>query len=214
MNAYTGAGLIGSGLEATLSNIGNIIAKQQMFDAYRQELAKQAQYAQMAQGPMQQRIAEAGVGTAQQQMQQGYGQRLADYGKATATPMDTQGLKVPGLNARRNEAAVQLAGQQRAKLGSYGDWIQQQMLASSELQRQLNQATNFAGGWAQNVYPMQMYAAQHAGDPYQMAAAGLGMLGSGLNMYGLGQRLNRPGTPPRLSPMNTWAPEMYGPGMM
>lgn len=81
-------------------------------------------------------------------------------------------------------AQLALQGQQRARLGSYGDWQTQQSSQASDFQSGINRIANRAAGSAQ-VFPYQMSRAQHSMDWLNMLGEMIKGVGGGSANFGM-----------------------------
>lgn len=91
-------------------------------------------------------------------MAKGAANRVQNYSDIQAKPVGLDGTGDAATNAQ-----LALQGQQRARLGSYGDWQSDQSGRASDFQTQANRIASRAGGSA-SVFPYQMGRAQHSMD--------------------------------------------------
>jgi hypothetical protein len=156
-----GSNVLGGFIQA----IANEAESQNMFRAYQDELKRQGVYQQQATQATNQNITDSSSQNAQQYMNRGIGQREAAYGALGNVPLSVSGTGDESSAYKALDTAnYNQRGQERAKLGGYADWQQQQNVNNQGTQRQLNQISNFAGGLQNNVFPYQMYQAQHGED--------------------------------------------------
>lgn len=170
-------GLIGGAFNAIGGIIQGIAANRAKKDMQRQlnkELERQARYQQQAFGGFEGYVPSLGVETARQQLKKGVDRRLAEYAVLKDTPLDTE--QAPAVTAARDSAYYDLAGNSRAKYGSYADWQLEQAIARIRQQNELNKISDFSRGTA-SVFPYKMYDAQHSED-------GLNFLGSAISSLG------------------------------
>lgn len=187
MSAGSGVGAGAAIVGTELQGWAALLDKWAMQDAYQKQAQLQGQYRQQATQAFNTGLAGMGSDQAAKDLSVGAQNRQSQYAQANATPLSVQGSPLSGLLNARVQAAAQLSGGQRATLGSYGDWLQNQYMRNQNTNRQLNQISNFAGGSA-SVFPLQMYAAQHSMD--DLAAVGQaisslgGAAGNYMNLYG------------------------------
>lgn len=177
MSVSAATSAVGGGIEGWAA----YLAKQRMADAYRNEQALQQQYTQEAGNTFNRRLGQLGTG-----LQLQPGNRTSLYSQVNASPV---GIKPLGNQATAGADAnwAKMMGQNRAKLGSYGDMIFGQQMANLPTQRELNRLSSFAGSQASNVYPYEMYDAQHSWDSLAQLGALISSLGgSGMNFGNLG----------------------------
>lgn len=175
----TGYGMAAQIVGTELQGWAALLDKWAMGDVYNQERATQKGFTDQAGALFNQRLQGAGADAAGQQMKEGAQSRQAAYQSVNATPLSISAAPLNSLQNARNSAYSSLLGQQRAKLGSYGDWLQNQWLANQQTNRGLGQITNFARGQAGNVFPLQMYAAQHSMDDLAAIGQAISSLGGG-----------------------------------
>lgn len=87
-------------------------------------------------------------------------------------------------------AQLMLQGQQRARLGSYGDWQTDQSNRASDFQTGINRIANRAGG-AASVFPYQMSRAQHSMDWLNMLGEMVKGAGGGAASFGMLDQQNQ-----------------------
>lgn len=191
-----GAGLIGSELQGWAS----ALAKQAMYQAYQDEMARQAAYRRDAgylfdfslvpgglkasdlRGQPDLTIGGLTSDAAKQDYAAGEAKRkglYSLYGNVAASPK-----RIPLANMQREQAAADMSGSQRAALSSYGDIGFNYGIREQALRRALNQISNFAGGTA-TVYPYRMYEAQHSYDDLAKIGALISSIGN-MGSMGMG----------------------------
>lgn len=156
--------------------------RQAMFDEYKKEQARQAGYAQQAQGQFAGGLANAGASAAQTQLGQGAQDRSAAYQKIGQVPLAVSQPSGQSNSPQRDLANAALMGRNRAAMGSYSDWGQKQMLNNLNTSRAEDQTTNFAGGIA-SVFPYREYQAQHSQDFLAMMGQAISSIGGGAANY-------------------------------
>lgn len=190
---------VGAGIGAGTAIIGGelqgwaaLLDKWAMQKAYQNEAYKQNEYAAqagnvlygvpgeatkvggtgtlVAPGGLKGAIPESTVENARALMGQGAAGRRQAYSDIGKVPLGSGFSPMSGFNPSASDAYLGLVGNARANLGGYSDWAVQQAINNLRNQQRLNQITSFAGGQAKNVFPLQMYAAQH--DQDALAAIG------------------------------------------
>lgn len=171
--SYGGAALklVGGAIQTAAAARANA----EMEREYKREMARQGQYAAAAQQVFYPRIGASSAEQAGQDLATNTANREAQYGKVGQTQLGSN----PESSAyqARDQAALDLAGRQRAALGSYGDWQHNLGVGNQAAQRGLNTASNFAGTWAQSVFPYEMWGAQHSQDNMAFWGSVVGSLG-------------------------------------
>lgn len=172
----SGAAAIPMILQAAGGVLQGVAAKKaqlKMFDEYKKEVKRQDAYAQEALGMLHSRVGSAGVEGAEQQMEAGRNQRLADFSNALRLNLaPTNNLSL----TPQDRAAFDVTTKSRAKLGSYSDWALKQAIQDIKTQQALNQVSSFAAGTSQ-VFPYRQYDAQHAYDWLSSFGQALGAAG-------------------------------------
>ncbi len=153
-----------------------------MKNAYDKQATAQRAFADQAGGVLDQRLSTAGAGPAGQQMGQAQQAREGMYRSVNATPLSMQSSPLGQQQNARNSAYTSLLGGQRAKLGSYGDWLQNQWMANQQTGRDLGQVENFAKGSA-SVFPINIYSAQHSMDNLAAIGQAISSIGGGAANY-------------------------------
>ena len=180
----SGYGMAASIVGTELQGWAALLDKWAMGDTYRQQQQEQNQFRQAGQNLINQRIQASGFNNARQEMAQGQQQREQGYQQVENQPFSLQGpTPIPGQEQKRNQAYTNMLGAARAKLGSYGDWLQQQWLANQGYNRGLGQLSNFAAG-TESVFPLQMYKAQHSMDALSAIGQAISSLGGGSTNFG------------------------------
>lgn len=128
-------------------------------------------------------IPQSSAANAQQLMQQGTANRQQAYGDIGKVPLGGGFAKQSGYNPSADNAYLGLMGDARAKLGGYSDWALQQSINNLRNQQALNQISSFAGGEARNVFPLQMYAAQHSNDALAAVGQAISSIGGAAGNY-------------------------------
>lgn len=176
-----------------MQGIAQYLTKKDMFRTYEAQQAAQQEYAKQALGVFNDYLPKFGADTAKGQIQQGATSRQNLYSQAQAVPL---GVKNP-MNQRDIAAASMRAatqGQNRANYKGYGDWQFNQGQQSLNEQRAMAPIMSFASG-SSNVFPYQMYAAQHGWDALSEAGAAIASIGgAAANMAQYGQGPNTSGS--------------------
>lgn len=179
--SYAGAAtnIIGGELQGW----ANVLAKQNMFDTYKRELAQQQQFRDQGAGLFQGFLGQAGPQAAATEMSQGRQAREKSYQDVAATPLSTFTPPTEqSTSSARDKAAVNMRGQERATLGAYSDWQLRQTLNDIQNREALKQLASFAGGQA-GIFPLQMYKAQHSQDTLAQIGAAISSIGGGAANY-------------------------------
>ncbi len=144
-------------------------------------------------------ISQSSAGAMQRGVAEGAAMRNQAYGNIAKVPLGTGFSQQSKYNPGADDAYTRMIGGARANLGGYSDWAIQQSINNLRNQQALNQISNFAGGQSRNVFPLQMYSAQHSHD--DMAAIGQaissigGAAGNYMQLYG--QQPTTPGYSPQ-----------------
>lgn len=174
-----GANIIGGELQGWAS----VLDQQAMKHAYQNELAKQANYQNQAMQVFGPQVIASGT----QAMQQGLGTAAANrqtaYGGIAGVPLGVGASPGSGYKSNVADAYTNMMGGLRAKNAAYSDFQVQQALQNMAAQRQLDQISNFAGAQARNVFPLQMYKAQHDKDWMTMLGQAISSIGGGAANY-------------------------------
>lgn len=181
--ATAGIGMAANIVGGELQGWAALLDKWGMQDVYNKERGTQQGFANQAQQIVNNRIPGAGSAAAQQQLAQGAQAREAQYKSVNATPLSLSPAPLSSVQNARDSAYAGLLGGLRGKLGSYGDWLQNQWVANQQTNRGLNQVTNFAQGQANNVYPLQMYQAQHSMDDLAAIGQAISSIGGAAGNY-------------------------------
>lgn len=211
-----GMGMGSSMLGGLLQGIAAEEASRSMFNTYQDAIRQQNKNKQAALGVFNQRVSTADAGTAQQEMQQGQQQRQQDYSVTQNVPLSVTGSGEDAKYMMRDLAQANLMGGLKAKLGGYGDWLQQQYLQNQQSARGLGQITNFAQGEA-GVLPYKMYSAQHGWDDLAMVGAAFQGLGGAttnasaqIGLYGSNPGFSTGGYTQGVNLLNNSLGEPYG----
>lgn len=174
--AATGAGLQAAGASAS---------RRAMNARTQEELNRQAQIQRQAEAEYAQSLAQSGVDTAQQQVQQGTQEREGLYQQLQQVPLETgaQQVEVSPAVRLRDAAQMQLANKSRAKLGGYETWVLDQAIKNARAGQNLNILSQQAQR-SQNILPLELQAASHEGDTLQGIGSLVGSLGSLFGGYG------------------------------
>jgi len=176
-----GYGAIAGVAGGAIQGIAAELAAQAMARQFQAQQDLQRGFANQAYTTWEPAVQQMGVETAREQLGQGQAGRQAAY-QAVNQP-----LAIGAAPTARDQAAYNMAGQAKAKLGSYGDWTLKQHIKNLRTQDELNRIANFAGGEA-NVFPYKMQSAQHSWDDLaflgQLIGAAGGASGSFGSLYG------------------------------
>lgn len=176
-NYQTGMGV--SSLGSVIGSIANILASNSIGDTVHNSIAEQGRFADQAGGVWREGLPAMTAETATRQIGEGSAHRQEVYGQATGTKSTgNQGIAGPD---KRDQAAIGMAGANRAGVSGYSDWQIQQMLAKIKTQEQLNRIASQAQGQA-SLIPYNLNAAEHQYD--WMSALG-GATGTAGNVIGL-----------------------------
>lgn len=145
-------------------------------------------------------IAQASPASAQAMMQQGAGARRQAYSDIGKVPLGSGFSPMSNFNPSASDAYLGLVGDARAKLGGYSDWAVQQAINNLRNQQRLNQITSFAGGQAKNVFPLQMYAAQHDQDALAAIGQAISSVGGAAGNFAQLYASNPPSTNYQFTP--------------
>jgi hypothetical protein len=148
-------------------------------DAYAQQLTTQQGHKQEGAQLFNQTLNKSNLAAAGGAIQEGTGQRLADYN----SPVTLSGARVeaPGgasTTSKQNQITVEQQKQARAKLGGYGDWLFNNAIMQGRSQQGMNQVSSFAGGDAR-LFPLMLQDAGRKGDNL----SGLGALLSAVSPF-------------------------------
>ena len=159
--------MTGSYISAATNIIGGVLrsyaaaeAQQAALAEFRQELARQAGYANEAMGSWRGSLAGASAEAARTQMDQGRNERLQQFAQLSNVHLTPGGFNE--MN-RVDRGRLGVTTQARANLGSYSDWALQQTIRDIKTQHEINRIVNFAGGTA-GVFPYKQDAALHSMD--------------------------------------------------
>lgn len=174
--AAVGAGAnVAGGL---MQSIAASLANREMNDVFAREIQRQQRHRNEAFGTFQPAVQLRGVETARDQIGQGAEKREGFYGKVGESQFS------PGGDPRTGQDKTQanLLAKQRAQLGGYSDWALNQMISNIRTQDELNRLSSFSAGDAQ-VFPYDMYEAQHSQDELAFWGQLIASLGSGAGSF-------------------------------
>lgn len=210
-----GATVIGTGLQMA----GNAKAQAAMNAARASEVAQQQKLQQQSNSIFAKSLAGSTPATAAQQMQQGQAARTTawqDLNKSTqpiASALPAVTDTATGGASRRASGAANtwntLNANAQAKMGSYGDWQNQQAIKNADVAQRLGVINNFSAGDAA-LLPTELQVASQSGDQLSGWGSVVSMLGGLAGMAGKGGLFAsaKPATPPvgwagALKPMDT-----------
>ena len=174
------AGLALAAIGTGLQSAGAAKSRNAMEQRTQDELNRQAQIQRKAEAEYAQSLARSGSGVADASIQQGTEQRQEGYSQLQSLPLDTGAQPVAGPKQAvtlRDVAQMQLANKSRAKLGGYETWMLDQAIKNVRA----NQNLGILGQQAvrsQNILPLELQDASHAGDALSGAGMGVGALGA------------------------------------
>ena len=176
----TAAQIVGTELQGWAA----LLEKWNMGDAYRKQIGEQQGFADQGRRIVEGRLDQGGVAAANKEMAQGQNLREGEYKQAESMPFSLQGASpVPGAQNKRNQAYTDMLGAARARMGSYGDWLQQQWVKNQDTNRRLGQVSGEAAGSA-GVFPLQMYKAQHSMDTLAAIGQAISSIGGSATNFG------------------------------
>lgn len=179
---WQAAGAAASVLGGIIKTIAANQAKHAMEKAFKNELNRQGGYRQEAFGHLQGAFPTYGVETARQQMAAGQAHREGLYGDVGNLSFSAE--QPSGFGPSESDKAnLQMAGNARAKLGSYSDWQLDQMINRIRVNDELNRINDFARGTAE-VYPYRMYDAQHSADDLAFLGDLISSVGGAAGAFG------------------------------
>jgi len=202
-----GANIVGGELQGWASVLDQI----KMGQAYRSELAKQQAYQQQALGLFNQQPGKSSAEGMSASMAQAAKDRMGQYGQVASVPLGvgpTTEYGKQGYNPGAADAYTSMMGGLRAKDLAYGDYQVQQAIDNMRTQRQLDQISNFAGGQSRNVFPLQMYKAQHTMDWMSQLGQAISSIGGAAANYAQYAQ-----TPQQQYGANPSGGPLYGPGL-
>lgn len=171
--------LTAAGTATTMA--GQSKAKSAMNNRTMEELIRQKGIQQSANEEFAKSLAASGRGTADVQRQQGEQERLSGYEQAQSIPVGTQSAPLIGGNSAaltmQDAMTTTSSNKNRAKLGAYEKWQLDQAvknLRSGQMQQIYGQQAQRS----QNVLPLELQSASHAGDKLAGIGGLLGALGS------------------------------------
>ncbi len=183
MSTGAGIGIGSSVVGGEMQGWAAVLARQAQARAFQNEINKQHQYASQAQGITNTAIGQSTPAAMQTGMQNAVNTRLGAYGNIGQVPLGLGPNSQSQYNPGVADAYTKMLGGLRAKNLGYSDWAVQQAIQNLNSQRQLDTISNFAGGQAQNVYPQQLYKAQHSWDDLAMAGQAVSSLGGAAGNY-------------------------------
>lgn len=181
MGGGGGAGSMGGSATGALGNFLQMAAAMQaqrnMDQQYRAEMERQGNLTTTARAALRPEIASYNIGNVEDQIATSAHNRMGAYDTAMGVPSTQAG---PGMSSSYNTLADQygkIGAQSRANLGGYSDWQLNNQINQIKTQNALNQAANYAQGFA-SVFPYQMYDAAHSQDKLAAMGKWVGNLGS------------------------------------
>jgi hypothetical protein len=174
-----GANIVGGELQGWAA----LLDKWAMQEAYKAEANRQAGFRDEALGTFNKGVGQSNFASAQKAIGAGSDQRRAEYGKLANVPLGSGFSPQSGYNPTADNAYMSMIGNARANLGGYSDWAFNQSINNLRNQQNLSRITNFAGGQARNVFPLQMYAAQHSNDDLAAIGQAISSLGGAAANY-------------------------------
>lgn len=180
------AGLALAAAGAGLQSAGASQSRRAMNQRTMEELHRQAQIQRKAEAEYAQSLAQSGTDVAAEQIQQGAQERGQLYDKLQSVPLDTGAQPVGNVGSAvtlRDVAQMQLANKNRAKLGGYETWMLDQAIKNARANQNLS-ILNQQAIRSQNILPLELQDASHAGDKLMGIGMGVGALGSLFGGYG------------------------------
>lgn len=133
-------------------------AAKEMFKAFRTEQRRQRGFANEATGAFDPYLQSWSSENAGDQIAAGAEGRMGAYDRIGNAP-----LSYHGGGSNFDKMHYQMAGQARANLGGYADWMQGQNIGELHAHQGINDIIDKAGGQAR-VFPYEMDAASHSWD--------------------------------------------------
>lgn len=164
-------------------------AAAQMQQREQAERLRQLQYQQEAQAEFAKSLAQTNVGLANESMGKETGKRVAAYERVAANPqVGSTAAPLAGevqsvVAKKQQQGRQERAGQNQARLGSYGAWSLDQAVKNAHAANQLALVSNMARGSA-GVLPYELRDAQQSQGGLNMAGTVLSSLGSLASLYG------------------------------
>lgn len=163
----------------------SILAADAMNKQFSQQMKTQNMYRDQGGSLFGQYAPTLGVEQANKDMASGAANRNANYAQVQGRSL------APGDSSdATTNAQLMLQGQQRARLGSYGDWQTDQSNRASDFQTGINRIASRAGG-AASVFPYQMSRAQHSMDWLNMLGEMVKGAGGGAASFGMLDQQNQ-----------------------
>lgn len=167
--------IIGSEMERWAA----ILAADAMNSQFENQMKKQNEFRNQGMSLFGQYAPSLSSEQAGKDMKEGAANREANYSDIQKRSL---GLGEGGDAATNDQLALQ--GQQRARLGSYGDWQTKQSSGASDFQSGQNRIASRAGG-AASLFPYQMSHAQHSMDWLNMLGEMVKGAGGGSANFGM-----------------------------
>lgn len=166
-----GYGMAATIVGSELERWANILAADAMNEQFSSQMNLQNRFRQQGMQSFNQYIPGLSEESATKQMQQASLDRQKAYNQVA-----TEALAPNTSMDKAVQAELGLQGKQRADVGSLGDWQTQQGIASSRFGDVINRISTRAKGAAQ-VFPYQMYSAQHSMDWLNMLGQMIAAIG-------------------------------------
>lgn len=177
--------LAAAGAGAGLQVAGTNRAKDAMNDKTREELFRQREIQSKAAQEFAKSLQGSGQEVVQEQLQEGETEKANLYQQLQSVPLAAGSQQMVGgtspVQNLQDAAQMSLSNQGRARLGRYDKWMLDQAvknLHSGQMQSLYGQEAQRS----QNILPMELQDASHAGDNLTGIGQGLGILGSLLSM--------------------------------
>ncbi len=180
MDSMMGVGAAANVVGGIMQGIAASQARRAMDRALKKELMLQRGFQSDAWNAFQSHLPTLGAEQAQTDMGQGFDTRKNLYDSVGAIPIDTG--HNPFAPTARDKAYGDMVGSQRAKLASYGEWMNTERARTTRTQDELNRISNFAQGW-QQVYPYQLNDAAHSQDELAFWGQLISSIGGGAANY-------------------------------
>lgn len=205
MGISAGTNVVGGELQGWAA----LLDKWNMQKTYENEARQQAAFRDQAMQQFGRGVRQSTPARAEGYIGQGANLRQQEYSKLGQVPLGSGFSPMSGYKSSPDDAYLSLVGGARANLGGYSDWAVQQAINNIRNQQALNQITSFAGGQAKNVFPLQMYKAQHSNDALAAIGQAIQSIGGAAGNYAqlYGQ------TPPAPSYQAVQSGNMLGPSV-
>lgn len=162
---------------AGLQMAGNQKASNEMERKVRAELLRQKGYQQQAEAAYAQNAKQNTAPVAQKEISTGAGERQAAYETAQAVPLTQGQASVVGNPLAMSEKVkLALSNQARSKMAGYDQWALARMLDNEQANQAIGTVNNFARG-SNNVLPLELQRASHAGDSLNQIGQLVGLAG-------------------------------------